>query len=66
MVNIFFFDLAAVIDIDTSGIHALEELYKSLLKRDIQVLNSNNIKMHALIEFDLSCMYKGVKRTCIN
>jgi anti-anti-sigma regulatory factor len=29
--------LAAVIDIDTSGIHALEDLYKSLQKREIQV-----------------------------
>jgi hypothetical protein len=29
--------LAAVIDIDTSGIRALEDLYKSLQKREIQV-----------------------------
>jgi MFS superfamily sulfate permease-like transporter len=28
---------AAVIDIDTSGIHALEDLNKSLQKRGIQV-----------------------------
>lgn len=28
---------AAVIDIDTSGIHAFEELYRSLQKRDVQV-----------------------------
>ena len=28
---------AAVIDIDTSGIHALEDLYKNLQKRGIQV-----------------------------
>lgn len=28
---------AAVIDIDTSGIHAFEELYKSLQKQDVQV-----------------------------
>lgn len=28
---------SAVTDIDTSGIHALEDLYKSLQKRDIQV-----------------------------
>lgn len=28
---------AAVTDIDTSGIHALEELYRSLQKREIQV-----------------------------
>ena len=29
--------LAAVIDIDTSGIHALEDLYNGLQKREIQV-----------------------------
>lgn len=29
--------VAAVTDIDTSGIHALEELHRSLQKRDIQV-----------------------------
>lgn len=28
---------AAVTDIDTSGIHALEELYRSLQKRHVQV-----------------------------
>jgi hypothetical protein len=33
----FFLLLAAVIDIDTSGIHALEDLYKNLQKRGIQV-----------------------------
>lgn len=27
----------AVTDLDTSGIHALEELYRSLQKRDVQV-----------------------------
>ena len=31
--------LVAVIDIDTSGIHAFEELYKTLQKRKIQVIN---------------------------
>lgn len=34
--NAYFF-IAAVIDIDTSGIHALEDLYKNLQKRGIQV-----------------------------
>ncbi|GAB4853463.1 hypothetical protein Ancab_017653 [Ancistrocladus abbreviatus] len=29
--------IAAVIDIDTSGIHALEDLYRSLEKRDVKV-----------------------------
>lgn len=33
------FCYAAVTDIDTSGIHALEELHKSLKKRDIEVTN---------------------------
>ena len=28
---------AAVTDVDTSGIHAMEELYRSLQKREIQV-----------------------------
>ncbi|EMS62366.1 High affinity sulfate transporter 1 [Triticum urartu] len=32
---------AAVIDIDTSGIHALEGLYKNLQKRDMQLILSN-------------------------
>lgn len=30
----------AVTDIDTSGIHAMEELLRSLQKREIQVINS--------------------------
>lgn len=29
--------LSAVTDIDTSGIHSLEDLYKALKKRDIEV-----------------------------
>lgn len=33
---------AAVIDIDTSGIHALEELYKSLAKHDIKVIETQS------------------------
>lgn len=32
-----FSTIAAIIDIDTSGIHALEELHKVFLKRDLQV-----------------------------
>lgn len=35
--DFFFYFLSAVTDIDTSGIHALEELYRSLEKREIQV-----------------------------
>ncbi|KAH9617572.1 hypothetical protein KSS87_004315 [Heliosperma pusillum] len=34
-------DMSPVIDIDTSGIHALEDLYKSLVKRDVQLILSN-------------------------
>jgi len=33
----YFASPSAVIDIDTSGIHALEDLVKSLQKRDVQV-----------------------------
>ncbi|XP_050378871.1 high affinity sulfate transporter 2-like [Argentina anserina] len=45
-------EMSPVIDIDTSGIHALEELYKSLQKRDIQLALANPgtvviDKMHA-------------------
>lgn len=31
---------AAVTDIDTSGIHAFEQLYRSLQRRDVQVINT--------------------------
>ncbi|KAJ8435961.1 hypothetical protein Cgig2_017499 [Carnegiea gigantea] len=34
-------DMSPVIDIDTSGIHALEDLVKSLQKRDVQLLLAN-------------------------
>ncbi|KAL5981203.1 Sulfate transporter 1.3 [Asimina triloba] len=34
-------ELSSVTDIDTSGIHALEELHKSLQKREIQLLLAN-------------------------
>ncbi|KAI6687698.1 hypothetical protein NL676_024526 [Syzygium grande] len=34
-------EMSPVTDIDTSGIHALEELYKSLQKRDIQLVLAN-------------------------
>lgn len=36
--------LAAVTDIDTSGIHAFEELYKSLHKREVQVIDNHRIR----------------------
>ncbi|KAI3807626.1 hypothetical protein L1987_23558 [Smallanthus sonchifolius] len=34
-------DLSPVTDIDTSGIHAFEELYRSLRKRDVQLVLAN-------------------------
>ncbi|KAL2513683.1 Sulfate transporter 1.3 [Forsythia ovata] len=34
-------EMSPVTDIDTSGIHALEDLYKSLQKRDIQLILAN-------------------------
>ncbi|KAL3814431.1 hypothetical protein ACJIZ3_015699 [Penstemon smallii] len=34
-------EMSPVTDIDTSGIHALEDLYKSLLKRDIKLVIAN-------------------------
>ncbi|XP_010261215.1 PREDICTED: sulfate transporter 1.3-like [Nelumbo nucifera] len=34
-------DMSPVIDIDTSGIHALEELHRSLQKRDVQLVLAN-------------------------
>ncbi|MQM14844.1 hypothetical protein Taro_047781 [Colocasia esculenta] len=34
-------EMSPVIDIDTSGIHAIEDLYKSLRKRDIQLVLAN-------------------------
>ncbi|KAG8364128.1 hypothetical protein BUALT_Bualt19G0094600 [Buddleja alternifolia] len=34
-------EMSAVTDIDTSGIHALEDLYKSLRKRDVQLVLAN-------------------------
>ncbi|XP_015571601.1 sulfate transporter 1.2 [Ricinus communis] len=34
-------DMSPVTDIDTSGIHALEELYKSLQKKEIQLILAN-------------------------
>uniref|UniRef100_A0A0A8ZZ98 SULTR1 n=1 Tax=Arundo donax TaxID=35708 RepID=A0A0A8ZZ98_ARUDO len=33
--------MSPVIDIDTSGIHALEDLYKNLQKREIELILSN-------------------------
>ncbi|XP_031492495.1 sulfate transporter 1.3-like [Nymphaea colorata] len=34
-------EMSPVIDIDTSGIHAMEELYKSLQKREVQLVLAN-------------------------
>ncbi|KAL6661439.1 hypothetical protein ACP70R_000823 [Stipagrostis hirtigluma subsp. patula] len=40
-INFLIVEMSPVIDIDTSGIHALEDLYKSLQKREIQLILSN-------------------------
>ncbi|XP_062029275.1 sulfate transporter 1.3-like [Rosa rugosa] len=40
-INYLVVEMSPVIDIDTSGIHALEELYRSLQKRDIQLALAN-------------------------
>ncbi|KAM5546534.1 sulfate transporter 1.3-like, partial [Rosa sericea] len=40
-INYLVLEMSPVIDIDTSGIHALEELYRSLQKRDIQLALAN-------------------------
>ncbi|KAL9224744.1 hypothetical protein vseg_000753 [Gypsophila vaccaria] len=34
-------DMSPVIDIDTSGIHALEDMHKSLVKRNVQLILAN-------------------------
>ncbi|EOA37411.1 hypothetical protein CARUB_v10011339mg [Capsella rubella] len=43
-------EMSPVTDIDTSGIHALEDLYKSLRKRDIQLVlaNPGSVVIHKL------------------
>lgn len=41
MRNLFASNDAAVTDIDTSGIHAVEELYASLQKRNVQLILTN-------------------------
>ncbi|KAL6900795.1 hypothetical protein ACP4OV_005471 [Aristida adscensionis] len=40
-INFLIVEMSPVIDIDTSGIHALEDLYRSLQKREIQLILSN-------------------------
>ncbi|TVU06131.1 hypothetical protein EJB05_49325 [Eragrostis curvula] len=40
-INFLIVEMSPVIDIDTSGIHALEDLYKSLQKKEIQLILSN-------------------------
>ncbi|PIA48054.1 hypothetical protein AQUCO_01400563v1 [Aquilegia coerulea] len=40
-VDFLIVEMSPVTDIDTSGIHALEELYRSLKKRDIELLLAN-------------------------
>lgn len=45
------YSFAAVTDIDTSGIQALEELYKSLHKKDIQVILIPYVQDHFKFDF---------------
>lgn len=40
-INFVIMELSPVTDIDTSGIHALEELYKTLKKRDVDLVLAN-------------------------
>ncbi|KAG6655684.1 hypothetical protein CIPAW_05G232800 [Carya illinoinensis] len=40
-IQILIVEMSPVTDIDTSGIHALEELYRSLQKRDLQLILAN-------------------------
>uniref|UniRef100_A0ACD6AEX5 Uncharacterized protein n=1 Tax=Avena sativa TaxID=4498 RepID=A0ACD6AEX5_AVESA len=40
-INFLIVEMSPVIDIDTSGIHSLEDLYKNLQKREIQLILSN-------------------------
>ncbi|XP_041013538.1 sulfate transporter 1.3 [Juglans microcarpa x Juglans regia] len=40
-IQILIVEMSPVTDIDTSGIHALEELYRSLQKRDVQLILAN-------------------------
>ncbi|XP_020672402.1 sulfate transporter 1.2 [Dendrobium catenatum] len=40
-INFLIVEMSPVTDIDTSGIHALEDLYKNLSKREIQLLLAN-------------------------
>ncbi|XP_019175968.1 PREDICTED: sulfate transporter 1.3-like [Ipomoea nil] len=40
-VHYLIIEMSPVTDIDTSGIHALEDLYKSLQKRDVQLVLAN-------------------------
>ncbi|XP_054779506.1 LOW QUALITY PROTEIN: high affinity sulfate transporter 2-like [Prosopis cineraria] len=51
-------EMSPVTDIDTSGIHAFEDLYKSLLKREVQLLlaNPGPIVMEKLYESELANM----------
>lgn len=43
--------ISAVTDIDTSGIHALEELYRSLHKKDIQVSRTTIFSFFFFVQF---------------
>ncbi|XP_019454639.1 PREDICTED: sulfate transporter 1.3-like [Lupinus angustifolius] len=47
-------DMSPVTDIDTSGIHALEELYRSLQKRGIQVINQSTKLLYIFSNYNNS------------
>ena len=56
----YFASPSAVIDVDTSGIHALEDLVKSLQKRDVQVKRPNFLLLSLISPFvflDLSTVW---------
>uniref|UniRef100_A0A0E0LUR5 STAS domain-containing protein n=1 Tax=Oryza punctata TaxID=4537 RepID=A0A0E0LUR5_ORYPU len=55
-INFLIIEMSPVIDIDTSGIHALEDLYKNLNKRDIQLIlaNPGSIVMEKLLSSKLT------------
>ncbi|KAF9607825.1 hypothetical protein IFM89_001573 [Coptis chinensis] len=40
-IDVLILEMSPVTDIDTSGIHALEELYRSLKKREVEILLAN-------------------------
>ncbi|XP_006659385.1 sulfate transporter 1.2-like [Oryza brachyantha] len=55
-INFLIIEMSPVIDIDTSGIHSLEDLYKNLQKRDIQLIlaNPGSIVIEKLLSSNLT------------